>query len=353
MFEGAEGCVYTTAFRRWKELSEENGIHLDTHDLVAPGSADLLWFLDLPRTKSAWRKALGVGHENAISVLQILESPLLFPAAFQPKNRALFDHSISFENTSPESSHFQYRLPVDGNSRREGLEFDERKLAVMVNTNRHEGWLATRKEGLTGLPGIGPCFSGWHLPAGFLFHPAKGELYSWRRSVARHFAASNPADLTIFGEGWNGENVSWTRSCQLKSPCSAKRALGLDSKRLELGNFRFVIAAENFRGNRGYISEKIFDALLGGSVPVYLGDDHIQDSVPPACFVDAREYSNLPALLSALRAMTKEEWEGKRQAGREFLSSEDFTLFAEDAFTRGMMDIVNEISRSVQNRQAS
>ncbi|MBP9223626.1 MAG: hypothetical protein KBF76_07135 [Verrucomicrobiales bacterium] len=127
----------------------------------------------------------------------------------------------------------------------------------------------------------------------------------------------------------------------------------MDSKRLELGNFRFVIAAENFRGNRGYISEKIFDALLGGSVPVYLGDDHIQDSVPPACFVDAREYSNLPALLSALRAMTKEEWEGKRQAGREFLSSEDFTLFAEDAFTRGMMDIVNEISRSVQNRQAS
>ena len=40
------------------------------------------------------------------------------------------------------------------------------------------------------------------------------------------------------------------------------------------------MAYENFRGRRGYISEKIFDALQAGSVPVYLGEERIAEFVP-------------------------------------------------------------------------
>lgn len=358
MFEGAEGCVYTSAFHLWRERARESGFEIATQDLVPKGSADILWFLDLPRTKNAWREALSTGRSDSISALQILESPLLFPAAFQKQNRALFDAVVSFELESDHSpKQFHYRLPVDPKPCYEGLAFEDRRLAVMVNTNRHEGWLATRKNGLTGLPGIGPCFSGWNLPSGFLLHPAKGELYSWRRAVAKHFALTTPTDLDLFGGGWNGETVSWAPWCKFTSPCRHNEVLNespkqrTDAKRERLGRYRFVIAAENYRGQRGYISEKIFDAMLGGAVPVYLGEERICESVPAGCFVDSRDYKDIPTLVNALRSMGQEEWEARREVAREFLKSDAFRPFTEDVYVERMMEILREFTHSVATPQ--
>ena len=67
--------------------------------------------------------------------------------------------------------------------------------------------------------------------------------------------------------------------------------------------YRFVMAYENFRGRRGYISEKIFDALQAGSVPVYLGEERIAEFVPPEAFVDARNFRTrrgIPARVFAI-----------------------------------------------------
>ena len=44
--------------------------------------------------------------------------------------------------------------------------------------------------------------------------------------------------------------------------------------------FKFAIAMEN-KGERGYISEKIFSALLGDTVPVYFGSPDVTDFINP------------------------------------------------------------------------
>ena len=113
--------------------------------------------------------------------------------------------------------------------------------------------------------------------------------------------------------------------------------------------YRFVLSFENFRGNRGYISEKIFDAFFAGSVPVYLGDDRITDYVPPETFVDARNFDNYTDLLKYLIACTEQEWLDMRAAGQDFIQSDKFLKFQSDKFAEIATDILKKISVEREN----
>jgi len=350
MFEAAEGCVYSSALRRWKELASHSGFQLDTSDICPPAEADVVWFMDLPRSKRVVDEARRSARAGTPFVLQILESPLLFPAAFVEANRQSFDTIVSFEFARDEGGHFTYKLPVEPEPRYEGLPFAGRKLAVMVNTNRVEGWLATRKPGLTGLPGIGGYFSGWKMPSGHFIRPARGELYSWRRHLARTAENDGGGRLDIFGPGWQGEAVSWfplanKRSylCHRTGNVERDASSPKQDKRARLSNYRFVIAVENCRNSRGYISEKIFDAMLGGSVPVYVGEQTITENVPAEAFIDATQFGSVRDLWRYLEAVSEEQWQAMRQAGQDYLRSAQFQPFTSEAFAQRMMAVLGQV----------
>ena len=350
MFSDAEGCVYTKAFALWREEAAKEGFALDTCDVVDYKQADILWFMDLPREKRKFLKIKRSTKRGAKLVLHILESPLLFPAAFVDANRREFDAVVSFEYGTGQDSQFSYKLPIDPEPRFEGMPFQQRKLSVMVNTNRVEGWLATRKLGCVGLPGIGGYFSGWKPPPFHWMHPAKGELYSWRRSIAKAFEQQCPEEFELFGDGWKGQKVSWCPFLYRKpNRCHRIESIDLSAverssaKRKKLGNYKFVIASENYAGSRGYISEKIFDAILGGSVPVYLGEKKITDFVPENSFIDASEFHSLQNLVFALAKMSEEDWQQIRSAGKAFLNSKEFLEFTNQKFALNMCDILKAV----------
>jgi hypothetical protein len=343
MFSDAEGCVYTKAFALWREEAAKEGFVLDTCDVVDSKQADILWFMDLPREKRKFLEIKQSAKRGSKLVLQILESPLLFPAAFLEPNRCEFDAVVSFEYGNGRESQFSYKLPIDPEPSFEGLPFQERKLAVMVNTNRVEGWMATRKLGLVGLPGIGGYFSGWKMPTLHWMHPAKGELYSWRRKMAQEFEQHCPEEFDLFGDGWGGQKISWCPFLHRKpNRCHRIESIDLSAverssaKRIKLGNYKFVIASENYLGSQGYISEKIFDAILGGSVPVYLGEIKIADFVPKNSFIDASEFHSLEHLVKKLERMSEEEWQQIRSAGKAFLNSNEFQEFTNQKFALKM-----------------
>lgn len=349
MFDAAEGCVYSAAFGRWRAAAAESGYQLETCDRCPASEADIVWFMDLPREKRVFEDARSSARDGTPFVLQILESPLLFPAAFVEANRRKFDAVVSFEFKRDEKRNFAYRLPVESEPRYQGLPFGRRKLAVMVNTNRVEGWLATRKLGWTGLPGIGGYFSGWKMPDWHFVQPAHRELYSWRRRCARA-AEKTDGRLEVFGSGWSDGKISWcpgvhTRSYRNHRPAPPMRdgAAANAEKRSMLGEYRFVIASENYRGNRGYVSEKIFDAMLGGSVPVYLGEEKITSEVPAEAFVDAREFHNMETLWRHLESMPEAQWALMRKAGQDYLASEAFKSFTGESFAHRMMEVLAKL----------
>jgi hypothetical protein len=81
------------------------------------------------------------------------------------------------------------------------------------------------------------------------------------------------------------------------------------STKMELyAGYRFVVAFENAIG-KDYVTEKFYDPLLAGSVPVYLGAPNIDEFAPgDNCFVDVRNYKSPEELAEYLNlCMTDDE----------------------------------------------
>ena len=64
------------------------------------------------------------------------------------------------------------------------------------------------------------------------------------------------------------------------------------AKKKALSDFKFVISFENVSG-KDFVTERFFEPLLAGTVPVYFGAPNIQEFSPgDNCFVDVRQFEN-------------------------------------------------------------
>ncbi len=79
---------------------------------------------------------------------------------------------------------------------------------------------------------------------------------------------------------------------------------GPDAKRATAARYPFCIAFENSIGP-DYVTEKIFDALAAGSIPIYLGAPNVADFVPPGSYIDAAEYGGARELGTYLNYLSQ------------------------------------------------
>lgn len=344
MFAQAEGCVYGSAFSLWRRIAAEHGYYLDTWDMHPLVEADCVWMMDLPPQRRTYELARRKARKGTPFVLQTLESPLLGPQNFVEANYRHFDAVVRFALPIDETiGYFGYQLPNMLQFPSSGIPFAERRCAVMLNTNRVEGYFAVRQPGLTGLPGVGRIFSGWKLSFGTKVCPALGELYSWRRVLARTADGVDSSVLDVLGRGWRGEQISWFPGYPNRPYSCAKGDVDCDEKRELFTHYRFGIAVENYHGHCGYISEKLFDTLMAGAVPVYLGEERIEECIPPDCFVDVRDFPDNRELLLYLRCCPAREWQTMRDAGQAFLNSERMVPFTEEAFAKRMVQVLKSV----------
>jgi len=339
-------AVYREAFSRWKQIAAKAGYKLDTWDMAPLETADILWFLDLPPSRKEFEHICSTLNPKTHIVLQILESPVLGIHAFSDQNTQFFDAVLSYEhsnNLEKRSSYFQYHLPNQLQLPKTNLTYQQRRGLLLLNSNRVEGFWAMRQVGLSGIPGFGKLLSGWHCSIPMLYETLSGELYSQRRELARLAENIAPDYLDIYGRGWNREQVSWF-PLHKNIPYRCWRGIPKLSKQDLCEQYRFVLSFENFKGNRGYISEKIFDSLFAGSVPVYLGDEQITDYIPPRAFVDARKFDSFKSLLEFLMHCPVDEWNQMRRNGQEFIQSEVAKRFYADNFIHSAMSVLRKLS---------
>lgn len=121
---------------------------------------------------------------------------------------------------------------------------------------------------------------------------------------------------------------------------------------------RFNLIVENMYWD-GYITEKIFDALQFGCVPIYFGASDVQDHIPAELFIDGRRFSEP---LDAIRfGLSLEEAELDRwiQAGQDWLRSADFDAwFGRTTYMETLLSDLTGIGKARQspageNRMAS
>jgi alpha-1,3-fucosyltransferase 10 len=84
---------------------------------------------------------------------------------------------------------------------------------------------------------------------------------------------------------------------------------GRDSKLAALARYRFAIAFENSIA-RDYVTEKFFDPLLVGAVPIYRGAPNVAELAPgERCFVDASSFPGPRALAEYIAGIGDDEYE--------------------------------------------
>jgi hypothetical protein len=150
-------------------------------------------------------------------------------------------------------------------------------------------------------------------------HPS--ELYSAREATIRHCERAIPEEFDLYGFGWD-------RTLQ---PYPSYRGLTAH-KWLTYPQYRFALTYENMRGLAGYVTEKVFDALRAGVVPVYLGAPNIDEYVDRDAFVDRDTFSSDEELIRYLQQIDEAAYRRLRQAGSDYLASERFRKFLPPAF---------------------
>ena len=320
------------------------GIQIDTWDQAPLGTCNLLWLLDLPTSRKEFEQIRSRLRPGTPIILQVFESPAIAPFGLISANRKQVSAVVTYEfsDASPAiSKYFHYHLPVPIRWPVKNPPFSQRKGLLMHYSNRVSGFWAIRQAGLAGLPFFGRMLAGWECPLSLVTELSYGDLYGERRAIAREAEKSMPDFMDVFGPDWNRGQISW---CPLypNRPYRCWRGKAKVSKHELSAEYRFVMAYENFRGRRGYISEKIFDAFQAGSVPVYLGEERIAEFVPREAFVDARNFRTRRELLVYLQSCPEPEWGEMRQAGQNFLRSAAFRSFTDNAFAERMTEVLRK-----------
>ena len=164
--------------------------------------------------------------------------------------------------------------------------------------------------------------NGNHKPASY-----DGELYSKRIEALVSLSYFGIVDL--YGRGWD---KWWSRASMwlpywkhrgalmsiYKGPCKSKYEV--------LSKYDFALCFENM-SMKGYITEKIFDCLYVGTIPLYLGAKDIEDLVPEGVYINCGKFSSWEEIHDKIMRMSQAEICVMREAGRAFIRSDRYLKY--------------------------
>ncbi len=133
-----------------------------------------------------------------------------------------------------------------------------------------------------------------------LYKSNKKFIYQQRRDDSIWLLENAPDDFLMYGSGWEKIKEKLSKPAAKKFNDVYKGYIPRKADAVKRA--KFILTYENTRFP-GYISEKIYDVMLGGAVPVYLGAPDITDQVPPDCFIDRSQFETTEKLYTFLKTM--------------------------------------------------
>lgn len=295
----------------------KRGIQLVTPDIFLalpekPAYVSLLSNLTTPFTK----RLIDAGVDPL--VLACGESPFIATRFYVGLKRisSLFKHSFVFKGMrkrlSDKTVYHQMFFPEAFDvASFAPLPFEEKKFITMISGNKRiDNW---KKNVLLKL----------------LYGFGVEEIYSKRRLVIDHFSEKG---LDLYGFGWDKE---------LSPRIVAVYRGTVEDKRKTLARYKFAFCLENSIFG-GYVTEKIFDVLFAGCVPVYCGAPDITDFVPRNAFIDLRDFKSHDELERFLQGMSEEVYHTYIKNIEVFLRSEQYKRFSQERYAEEVLAIIEE-----------
>lgn len=275
---------------------------------------------------------------DGMLVLWETETPMILKQRDRKENRSLFDAVVTYSHRElfcpqvlTQPIPYRHRFEVDG-----GKDFGERKFMICIATNCFYGPFGLLSSNLR---------SFWRVSSGQGWTPSRlrafvirnQSTYDLRRKIVWEPSDDGELSIDVAGYGWSGEKTSWLH--RIFPAVAHPNTLGpIEDKDRLLRDYRFNLVVENCLSDSDYVSEKIFDSMACGVVPVYLGAENIKDYVPESCFVDVRDFESPSACLEFCRRLSSRDWEEYRKCIRNYCSSQAADVFSPKIAVRNLFE---------------
>lgn len=245
-------------------------------------SGDLYIFWDMPNAYDDPMIA-AVAHKSFV----ILCEPIsIFAGQYNPHMLAQFKQVFTWDDQFARTFNFKkYCLPVLKPYKGSPVPFAQKKLACMLCGNK----------------------SSW----------VDREMYSERRSIINFFTDRHPELFDLYGSDW---------------PQLATYRGMVPDKLYCLQNYLFNFCLENTRNTTGYITEKIFDAMQAGTIPIYAGASNIDEYIPRNCYINYADFTCLETMKKHMSSLTEKDYNEYQNNIRAYLASEQAHKFAIEPF---------------------
>ena len=306
-----DDCLY--GYYMLKQMFKENNIDLSTQDINDISESQFIIYNEMPKLED-----INIDKTN---YLILFESELIIPNNWKKENHKYFKKVFVWNDKWVDGKKYiKYYWPNKVNDK---INFDlnkKNKLCAMI--------------------------AGHKLKS----HPL--ELYSERVKAIRFFEKEHPDEFDLFGMGWDkyvfkgilskfNRFVHFFKFLKVNYPSYRGK---IDSKINTLQNYKFSICYENAKDIPGYITEKIFDSLFAGCIPVYWGAPNITDFVPSNVFIDKRNFKTYDELYKYMKNMPNSEYTTYLENIKKFLNSDKMYLFSAENFSKIIVEnILKEI----------
>lgn len=294
-----------------------HNVELNTEDISPPENSNLVLQMNVPRKRFEPRK-------GQVAYLFLWEPEASSGLNWDRRLHVPYDRVLTWnESWADGEKYFLFRFGYDLSIDFGPLPFEERRFCSMIAAPKTSN------------------------------HPLA--LYRERASLVRWMQHKRPNDFDLYGPWWpTSRRPLLPFAVERRLPGFLRAALDavfspnpvvrgpVSSKRVALRKYRFSICFENMRDLPGFVTEKIFDSMCAGCVPVYWGASNIADLVPPDCFIDRRSFRDTAELVAYLDGITSHEFACFQSRIRHFLGSAAANPFRGASFADALTQWVLE-----------
>jgi hypothetical protein len=296
-----DNCLYP--FFLLREEFAKRGYELITSDLLGVDHADLVLYNEMP-------KPFLKNIDQTKSFLMLFETDLIRRDNWDLKKHSHFKKIFTWNDKIIDGEkYFKFNFPNEIKKTPIGLS-DRTGFLTSISGNKTSN------------------------------HPL--ELYSQRLDTIRWYEENHPESFEYYGIGWDYKFDVWFQKLFRKfkilkflpknhSPSYRGR---VEEKLTVLRKYKFALCYENGKDIDGYITEKIFDCLFAGAIPIYWGPLNIFQYVPRNCFIDRTQFNSQKELHEFLVNLSDEEILQYQRNIESYLMSEMVKPFSNEFFAK-------------------
>jgi len=256
-----------------------------------------------------------------------LESPIIafYFYHYLESISSMYRHVFLYEGTremitSPDTIFHKLYWPFSENNVVESENWKDRKYLTLINANKR-------------------AFPS-DVPPEIRSDPwIEAELYSERLEAIKYFSGEQSFDL--YGHGWDRPVHRVTDDYNEAVLKCYRGVIPPFDKLAVLSKYKFAICFDNCIFP-GWVTEKIFDCLFAGCIPIYYGASDIEDYVPPDAFIDFREFDDYKSLDRFLESIDYSKAVKYLESGRKFVESSQFENHTQEYFARELIACFEE-----------